>query len=186
MEDAIRSSCLTSLALLFAPMTTQAAVVEVTPSSDVRAAIAALKPGDELVLRGGTYTYNTRFAISVVGTAAEPITIGGKDGEGAIIDMTTDQHNVIEIDGSSYLVLRNLKITHGSHGIRLIQSSHVTIEDNEIYETGDVGISANSGGTCEGLLIRRNHIHHTNGTGEGGRQSNESDRRAQHRRRRQH
>jgi parallel beta-helix repeat protein len=30
-----------------------------------------------------------------------------------------------------------------------------------------VAISANSGGTYEGLIIRRNHIHHTNGHGEG-------------------
>ena len=29
------------------------------------------------------------------------------------------------------------------------------------------GISANSSGTYEGLKILRNHIHHTNGTGEG-------------------
>jgi hypothetical protein len=64
-------------------------------------------------------------------------------------------------------VLRNLKITGGSHGIRLMNSDFVTIEDNEIYETGDVALSANSGGTYEGLVIRRNHIHHTNGTGEG-------------------
>jgi hypothetical protein len=48
-----------------------------------------------------------------------------------------------------------------------MNSDYVTIEDSEIYETGDVALSANSGGTYEGLLIRRNHIHHTNGTGEG-------------------
>jgi hypothetical protein len=81
--------------------------------------------------------------------------------------MTTDAQNVMEIDASQYLVLRNLKITGGSHGIRLMNSDFVTIEDNEIYETGDVALSANSGGTYEGLVIRRNHIHHTNGTGEG-------------------
>ena len=30
-----------------------------------------------------------------------------------------------------------------------------------------MAISANAGGTYEGLLLRSNHIHHTNGTGEG-------------------
>jgi len=43
----------------------------------------------------------------------------------------------------------------------------VTIEDSEIYATADVGISANAGGTYDGLVIRRNHIHHTSGSGEG-------------------
>jgi hypothetical protein len=48
-----------------------------------------------------------------------------------------------------------------------MNSDFITIEDCEVYETGDVAISANSGGTYEGLKILRNHIHHTNGTGEG-------------------
>jgi hypothetical protein len=48
-----------------------------------------------------------------------------------------------------------------------MDSSFVTIEECEVYETGDVAISANSGGTYEGLRLLRNHIHHTNGTGEG-------------------
>jgi hypothetical protein len=74
---------------------------------------------------------------------------------------------VVEIRGSSHLVIRGIEFTGGSHGIRLMDSDYVTIEDCEIYETGDVAISANSGGTYEGLRIIRNHIHHTNGTGEG-------------------
>jgi len=143
------------------------AVVEISPSNDVRAAIAALNPGDELVLRGGTYTFSSRFAVTAVGTATQPIVIRAKTGESAVIYMNTSSQNVMEVQNSRYLVLRDLKITGGSHGVRLMSSSFVTIEGCEIYETGDVAISANSGGTYEGLLIRRNHIHHTNGTGEG-------------------
>ena len=159
--------CVAAVALLGATAAAQPALVEVTPSSDLRAAIAALSPGDSLVLRGGTYQFSTRFAVTAVGTASQPITIAGKAGETAIILMTTDTQNVMEVDGSSYLVLRNLKVTGGSHGIRLMNSSFITLEDNEIYETGDVALSANSGGTYQGLVIRHNHIHHTNGTGEG-------------------
>jgi hypothetical protein len=142
-------------------------VVEISPSNDVRAAIAALNPGDELVLRGGTYTFTSRFAVTAVGTATQPIVIRAKTGESAVLHMNTTSQNAMEVQGSRYLVLRDLKITGGSHGIRLMSSSFVTIEGCEIYETGDVAISANSGGTYEGLSIRRNHIHHTNGTGEG-------------------
>lgn len=158
---------LLAFAVACVPAVGLGAVVEVGPGDNVRTAIAALRPGDELVLRGGTYTFSSRFAISVVGTESQPITIRGKAGEAATIFMNTSNQNVMEIDGSQYLVLKNLKITGGSHGIRLMNSDHVTIEDNEVYETGDVAISANSGGTYEGLVIRRNHIHHTNGTGEG-------------------
>jgi hypothetical protein len=163
-----RSIRLHAVTLLFGAtcVGADAAVVEIAPGADVRAAIAALRPGDELVLQGGTYAFTSRFAVTAVGTASQPITIRGKAGELAVITNVSTQ-NVIEIDGSQYLVLKNLRITGGSHGIRLMNSDFVTLEDNEIYETGDVAVSANAGGTYEGLVISRNHIHHTNGTGEG-------------------
>jgi len=101
------------------------AVIEIAPDTDVRASIAALRPGDELVLRGGRYSFSSRFAVTV-GTAAQPITVSGKAGETAVIQMTMGSHNVMEVDGSQYLVLRKLKITGGSHGIRLMNSDFVT------------------------------------------------------------
>src|SRR5690554_1297904 len=144
-----------------------AAVTEIGPGDDVRAAIAKLEPGDELVLAGGHYVFDSRFNITVTGEADRPIVIRGKPGETALIEMTTSRQNVLEVQSSRHLVLRGLVFRGGSHGIRLMDSDYITIEDCEIYETGDVAISANAGGTYEGLLIRRNHIHHTNGTGEG-------------------
>jgi hypothetical protein len=145
-----------------------AATYEISPGDDVRAAISALQPGDELVLTGGTYVFSSRFNITVVGESGNPIVIRAKDGEQALIEMNTRNQNILEVQGSRYLELRNLKFTGGSHGIRFMNSSSfVTIEGCEIYDTGDVAISANGGGTYEGLVIRGNHIHHTNGTGEG-------------------
>jgi hypothetical protein len=155
------------LVMLACAQSTTAAVVEVSPSSDLRAAIAALSPGDELVLGGGTYTMSSRFNFTVVGLTNQPIIIRAKVGEVPVIYMNTINQNIVEVQGSRYLTLRGLHFRGGSHGIRLMDSSFVTIEDCEVYETDDVGISANSGGTYEGLVIRRNNIHHTSGTGEG-------------------
>jgi len=140
---------------------------EISPSDDLRAAIAALSPGDVLLLAGGTYSLNSRFNISVTGTEDEPISIRSKDGEQALIEMNTGSHNILEVQDSRYLQIKNIQFTGGSHGIRLMNSDFITIEGCEIFETGDVAISANAGGTYEGLVIRGNHIHHTNGTGEG-------------------
>ena len=144
-----------------------AGAVEIGPEDDLEAAVSALVPGEELILRGGTYSFDENVTFSANGTAEQPIIIRGKTGEQPIITQATTNHNVIEINSSSYLAIKSITITRGSHGIRLINSDFITIEDCEIYETGDVGISANSGGTYEGLKILRNHIHHTNGTGEG-------------------
>ncbi|MEX1994191.1 MAG: right-handed parallel beta-helix repeat-containing protein [Steroidobacteraceae bacterium] len=140
---------------------------EIGPGDDLRAAIAALGPGGELVLRGGTYTVSSGFRITVNGTQALPAVIRAKAGERPLIHQTNAGQNIIEISGSSHLVVRGVAFTGGSHGIRLMSSNFVTIEDCEVYETGDVAISANSGGTYQGLRLLRNHIHHTNGTGEG-------------------
>ncbi len=140
---------------------------EIGPGGDLEAAVAALAPGEELVLQGGAYEFNENITLTANGTAGQPVVIRAKPGERPVISQATTAHNVVEIRSSSYLELRNLVFTGGSHGIRLIDSDFVTIEGCEIFETGDVAISANSGGTYEGLTLRRNHIHHTNGTGEG-------------------
>lgn len=162
----LRHWCNAGMLLALALCGANAAAIDITPSGDLRAAIAALRPGDELVLAGGTYTMSSRFAITVVGTQQQPITIRAKTGEKPRIHMTTNQQNVIEIQGSRYLTFRGIEVTGGSHGIRLMDSDFVTIESCEVHETGDVAISANSGGTYEGLRILRNHIHHTHGTGD--------------------
>lgn len=144
-----------------------AGAAEIGPGDDLRAAIAALVPGDELVLRGGTYPFSSGFRITVNGTAAAPVVIRAKVGERPLIQQSNPGQNILEISGSSHVVLRGIAFTGGSHGIRLMSSSDVTIEECEIYETGDVALSANAGGTYQRLRLLRNHIHHTNGTGEG-------------------
>lgn len=157
--------CIMFGALLLLPGLADA--IEIGPGDDFEAAAAALEPGDELVLRGGVYTFDENITVSVNGTANLPIIIRSRDGEEAILEQATANNNVLEINGSTFLELRRLTVRGGSHGIRLINSDSITIEECEIYETGDVALSANSGGTYENLIIRRNHIHHTNGTGEG-------------------
>ena len=166
MESTMRHSLiLTILLVTFSASPVHS--MEIGPSDDLEAAVAALNPGDELVLLGGTYLFDENITLLANGTESEPITIRAKDGEQPLLTQATNQQNVVEINGSSHLVIRGIRFTGGSHGIRLINSSYITIEDCEVFETGDVAISANSGGTYEGLKILRNNIHHTNGTGEG-------------------
>lgn len=153
--------------VLLAMMAGQASAAEIAPGDDLPGAVAALKPGDELVLRGGTYSFDRRLRIAVNGTASRPVTIRARDGERAVIRQSSTANNVIEIADSSHLVLRGLEFAGGSQGIRLIDASHITIRQCDIHDTGDVALSANTSGTYEGLVIVRNHIHDTNGTGEG-------------------
>lgn len=155
------------LAMLMGVSAQSAFAADITPTGDLRAAIAALKPGEELRLAGGTYTVSSGFRVTVNGTAAQPIVMRPRDGEHALIRQTNPDQNIFEIADSSYFVVRGIELTGGSHGIRLMSSDFITVEQCEVHDTGDVAISANSGGTYQGLKLLRNHIHHTNGTGEG-------------------
>ncbi len=141
---------------------TFAAAAEIGPTDNLESAVAALLPGEELVLRGGRYFFDENVTLTANGTASQPITIRAKNGERPVIEQATTNQNVVEISGSSYLNVYGIEFTGGSHGIRLMNSNFITIEECEIQETGDVAISANSGGTYEGLKLLRNHIHHTN------------------------
>jgi hypothetical protein len=135
----------------------------------------ALKPGDELVLRGGTYSQTGRRAIvNVNGTPDRPIVIRAAAGERPVLTRPASQinaYNNLEISNSSHLVIRGLRFKGGSIGIRFMSSHHITLENSEVSQTGNAAITLNQGNASH-MLVRRNHIHHTGlssapTTGEG-------------------
>ena len=66
-----------------------AGAVEIGPEDDLEAAVSALVPGEELILRGGTYSFDENVTFSANGTAEQPIIIRGKTGEQPIITQAT-------------------------------------------------------------------------------------------------
>ena len=148
-------------------------VVELRPSTIegcseefVRAA-NSLQPGDTLVLRAGTYSQTCRRKITGLhGTSDRPMVITAATGEVAVLTRPERpghqyDHNNLEIEDSSHLVIRGLELKRGSAGIRFVGvNRHITLEGNEIHQTGNNAIAMNSGDT-ERFIIRRNHIHHT-------------------------
>jgi hypothetical protein len=154
--------------VMAAPAVASAAIVEIRPSSvacgeEFVAAAARLQPGDELVLRGGIYSQSCRRAITVNGTAAAPIVIRAAAGERAVLTRpadTMDTQNNIEIVASSYLTIRGLAFQGGSSGVRIMGGHHISMEDCEIFETGNNAIAVNYD-SADALVFRGNHIHHT-------------------------
>jgi len=113
-------------------------------------AVAALKPGDRLELAGGTYSVDRMWDIGVSGTAEVPTWIVAAKHAQGIITRTDNKQNVINIGQSvpvSYLCLRGIEITGGSHGIRLGHCNQVWIDQCHIHHTGEVCLSANSAET---------------------------------------
>jgi uncharacterized protein (TIGR03382 family) len=163
----------TSLAHLVAGMLSvsrdaRAAQIEVSPGDDLEGAMNALVPGDELILHDGMYELTDRFGATVIGTEAMPIIIRAADGEAPHIHRATADENIVDFDAAEYVVIRGITFSGGSAGVRFSASRFVTFEDNEIFGTADVALRANDGATVyEGFRILRNHIHDTDGTGEG-------------------
>ncbi len=122
-----------------------------------------LRAGDELVLKGGTYSQTGRRAATAKGTAEQPIVIRAAKGEKPLLTRPADnidRHNNIEFVDCEYLIVRGLQFKGGSSGVRFIRGHHVTFEDCEISHTGNNALTMNSG-NCDHFIVRRNHIHHT-------------------------
>ena len=107
--------CVVPYGLAFAAALWSCAVssTEIGPSDDLESASNVLRPGEELILRGGRYSFDRNFTITANGTPTAPITIRAKEGERPIIVQATTAHNVVEVNHSSYLILRGLEFTGG-------------------------------------------------------------------------
>jgi hypothetical protein len=155
------------LGALAAPGAARAKMVIVGPGDDVEAALNALQPGDELGLRGGTYTLTDAWHLTMVGTAQAPIRVRAYEADRPHLHRPATDQNIIDFDRAAYVEIDDLEFSGGSAGLRFIDANFVTIRDCEIHDTADVALSANSGTDYQGLQILHNHIHNTGGTGEG-------------------
>lgn len=144
-----------------------AASIDVKAGDKLFDVLSSLSAGDQVTIHAGRYKVPGYVALELSGTKDKPIVISGKPGDEVIVEGISSQ-NTFNLAGS-WFTLQGLKIEGGSHGVRLGTCDHATLQDLEITEVGDVGISCNfPKKTCEALTIRRNHIHHTGLTGGPG------------------
>ncbi len=162
-------STLLIAALVATPCVAAAGTYDIHAGDDLFGRLAALIPGDEVVVHAGTYTTPGFFEVTWAGTAAAPIVVRAADGEARPVIAGTPAQNVIDL-GGSYFTLRGFEIIGGSHGVRLASADHATLEDLVLHDLGDVGISCNrDGDRCDQVAIRHCEIYDTGhaGTGEG-------------------
>jgi MYXO-CTERM domain-containing protein len=147
-----------------------AAVIDLFPGQSFEQAAENLNPGDTLVVHAGTYTHSNRIAITVQGTATEPVVIMGAPGEARpVIQLVQAGNNTMEIAGATHLAIKGLEITApgmpGADGINMNGGpSHITIEDNVIH---DIAVGINYRSSMHHIVARRNEIYDTSDTGEG-------------------
>ena len=113
-----------------------------SPFRTLTAAASAAKPGDTILVRGGTYSHERVF-IRHSGVAGSPITVKPYPGERVVLDGQADT-----VNGA------NLWFT--DDGLFTVKASHVVVEGFEIKNAPTHGIHA----TGENLVIRKNLTHH--------------------------
>jgi hypothetical protein len=132
-------------------------------------AVAALEPGDRLEIAAGTYLVDRLWDIRATGTAEAPVWIVAAEGAQVVLTRSDDRQNVVNVGQAgpvSYLCLRGLEITGGSHGLRLGQGEEVWVDQCHIHHNGGPNLTANSADSRK-LFLTRNHLHHGGGHGEG-------------------
>ena len=133
---------------------------------------SSLAPGDEIILKAGTYSDPRRLEISHRGTPQKPITIRAAEGAKVIIKRPDAKQNTLNLAGCQHLVIRDLEITGGDSAIRIGEkdthpAKFITLENLHIHHIGGVAVTANYPGEIyESLTFRHNHIHDTGGHGE--------------------
>ena len=159
---------------LFLPVLASAKTFQVGPSGNWFGLLhgGGLQPGDEVILKAGTYSNGRMLVLSHVGTAGNPIVIRAAEGARVVFHRPDARQNTFNLAGTQHLKLRGFEITGGSMGIRIYKqgnrmAKYVTLEGLHIHHVGEVAVTCNNvGNTYEGMVFRRNHIHHTSGTGE--------------------
>jgi hypothetical protein len=132
-------------------------------------AVEALQPGDKLEIAAGTYSVERMWDVRVSGTREAPIWITAAEGATVIITRPDAKQNLINIGQGgpvTFLCLRGMEFTGGSHGMRLGQCEDVWIDQCHIHHNDGPNLTANSGNTRR-LFLTRNHLHHGGGVAEG-------------------
>jgi parallel beta helix pectate lyase-like protein len=160
--------CVAALPFVLFAHVAAAADIEIGPEDDFRGVMQGLVAGDTLTLRGGTYALSSYFELALAGTAQQAITIRAKAGEQPALHYVDSGQNIVNVVDSRFLTFDGIEFSGGSRGIRLTNSSDITVRNCRVHDTAANAISANDGGNVYARLVFvRNEIDHTGGTGEG-------------------
>lgn len=134
------------------------------PFRTLQRAANAVRAGDVVWVRGGTYASNVSFQRS--GTSESPIVFESYPGECAILDGSGQRsHENVRFEGANFNVFRNFIVRNNpAQGIQLLNSSDNVISHVRTHGNGLSGIQSVSGD--------RNHfsyfITHDNSDGSAG------------------
>jgi hypothetical protein len=151
-------------ALIVGGSPSSAATTEISPDTDLCAALEALGPGEELVLQPGDYRGGC--VVRRGGLPGAPIIIRGADPEKRPRLTADGRAASLLLIRAGDIVIRGLDFGPGgdADGVRIIFGNRVTVEDCRFLRLGGIAVVANHT-SVDGLTVRRNLILDSNATG---------------------
>jgi parallel beta-helix repeat protein len=140
--------------------------IYVTNTEELKAALAAAKPGDEIVLAEGEYVYSgstpkgRMFTGEADGTEESPITLRSEnpDNPSVISGVTTASNYGLTITGDWWIV-KDIIVTNASKGIIVDNSNYTKLIGCEVYNIGSEGIHLRDNSSY--CLVEECYVHDT-------------------------
>ena len=126
-------------------------------------AIAAMNPGDTVMIRGGVYI--NPIVIQKSGTAAAHLRITAATGEFVVIDIgaTPGAIDGVDVRSQRYVDISGLVIRNApDFGFIGDSSDHVTLTDSEVAFSGDGGVVFTN---ASNIIVSNCSVHHSNQKG---------------------
>lgn len=128
----------------------------VTNTTELIAAFTKVKPGENIVLNGGTYVMNAKISVTISGTAEEPINLIAKEGESrpkldfsAMSEGSSNQGIILAAD---YWHIKGIDIFKaGDNGLQVKGNNNI-IEFCSFSECSDTGLQIDNGASNNTIL----------------------------------
>lgn len=114
-------------------------VIRVAKGGSISAAVAKAKPGDTVLIPGGTYSGG--LDVPVNGAPGKPVTIQAVPGEKVTITGGGGGNGLVSLDGRSYITMIGISVKgSSSHGIFGQGAKNIVLRDCEVANSQDGGI----------------------------------------------
>ena len=131
--------------------------IAVDTVDEIRAALAAARPGDVIRVADGEYTFKPRLVASASGTPTAPITLRGHARPSSRTKNASGDYG-LHITGDHWRI-EGITVAHATKGIVLDGSVGTVIDGVEVFDIGDEAVHFR---TCssDGVL-RNSYVHDT-------------------------
>jgi len=127
---------------------------EENPLGTITAAVKLAKPGDIIVVRGGSYVFSRTLHLDKSGEPGAPIYLVAYPGEMPVLDFSEAKKGSVYVSGA-YWHIKGVAITHTMSPVQIHGSKahHNILEQVNAFNNGMAGICINADGAANNIIL---------------------------------